>query len=186
LPKRVLFADGYFQANALVEGAWPQVERELLPYLKLLSLELMKSYDIPKQFTALHIRRADKVENDIHAKEHIGILSDSYFMNALNLESKEFLVVFTENKSQIEELNRRIKPDLILDSASLSAWGTLALISNATTFIGSNSSLSWWGAKIVTKSGKSSILPSNWSQHDNVDNHVLNFESLGYCESTWV
>jgi hypothetical protein len=186
LPKRILFADGYFQANATVESVWPVAERELLPYLKGLSFELMKSFNIPEQFTAIHVRRADKVENDIHAKEHIGILNDDYFINALNVESRPFLVVFTENKSQIEELCARIKPDLILDSVSLSAWDTLALMSNASTFIGSNSSLSWWGAKVAAKSGKSAILPNSWSQHHNIDSILLNFESLRYCNSIWM
>ena len=75
---------------------------------------------------------------------------------------------------------------MILSDTEASPLQTLALMSNAQFFVGSNSSLSWWGAYLATKSGNPCILPEKWSQWGNYENSRLKNELIQFFPSTWM
>jgi len=50
----------------------------------------------------------------------------------------------------------------VLDKSHLGVWPTLALMVKAEQFVGSNSTLSWWAAKLRIPLGLPSVLPRPW------------------------
>ena len=159
--KRLIYVNGYFQKWNFAKQQQHWIDSELLPVLRNLESELSKKFDLSDPYTVIHVRRGD-YRVDKNPQAWIGCLADEYFIQWAREHPSSRTVLLTENKEEVENLVSAIKPILVLDNTSTTPWETLAIMSRATYFIGSNSSLSWWGAWVASINGASTYLPSNW------------------------
>jgi hypothetical protein len=176
--------NGLFQNGSMVEQSFHYIESELDFALNKSFDSLKTSKQIPKEYMAVHVRRGDYPISDTPSKA-IGQLDDNYFIRHL-AEVDLPIILLTENSSEVLNLSKALKPHTILSDTEASPLQTLALMSNAQFFVGSNSSLSWWGAYLATKLGNPSILPEKWSQWGNYENSSLKNELIQFFPSTWM
>jgi len=178
-----IMVNGLFQNGSLVEQAFHYIESELDFALNESLDSLKTSRQIPREYIAVHVRRGDYPISDTPSRA-IGQLDDNYFMK--HLEEVDLpIIVLTENASEVSNLSKALKPHMILSATEASPLQTLALMSNAQFFVGSNSSLSWWGAYLVSKNGKQQVLPREWSQWGNYENQSLKLDVINFSESSW-
>ena len=175
--------NGLFQNGSMVEHSFHYIESEL-DFALNESLESLKTPRlIPREYIAVHVRRGDYPISDTPSKA-IGQLDDNYFIRHL-AEVDLPIIVLTENSSEVTNLSKALRPHTILSHTETSPLQTLALMSNAQFFVGSNSSLSWWGAYLLSKKGKQQLLPREWSQWGNYENQSLKLDRMNFSESSW-
>lgn len=175
--------NGLFQNGSLVEQSFHYFKSELDFALNESFNSLKTSRQIPREYIAVHVRRGDYPISHIPSKA-IGQLDDNYFIK--NLAGVDLpIIVLTEKSSEVSNLSNALKPHTILSDTEASPLQTLALMSNAQFFVGSNSSLSWWGAYLVSKNGKQQVLPREWSQWGNYENQSLKLDLMNFSESSW-
>jgi Glycosyl transferase family 11 len=160
IPK--LSIEGYFQSEVNMESAGGSWLNELRSHISELTLDGL-SVNIAEA-TVVHVRRGDYLRPEV--KKNIGTLDDIFFSRQID-EMQGDIVILCERVSDIRALIgdlREKRQILVLDDSLLNSWSTLQAISKAKYFIGSNSSLSWWGAFLRSKEGKKSSLPSRWTE----------------------
>ena len=159
--KRIIYVNGYFQKWNYAKKQERFIDSELLPVLSTLHSELSKKFDLSGPYTVIHVRRGDyrAVKNPL---AWMGCLADEYFIQWAKEHPSSRIVLLAEHEEEVEDLVSALRPILVLDSSSTTPWETLAIMSLATTFLGSNSSLSWWGAWVASINGASTFLPSKW------------------------
>ena len=155
------YVNGYFQKWNYAQNQHQWVHAELLPVLRTLYLKLSKEFDLSQPYTAIHVRRGDYRLDQV-SDTRIGCLDDEYFIQWAREHPSSRIILLAEDKTEIENLVSSIKPALVLDNNSTTPWETLAIMSAASMFLGSNSSLSWWGAWTASINGASTFLPSKW------------------------
>lgn len=108
------------------------------------------------KYQVFHVRRGDYLQNI----EYFGILTEKYFL----ANSHDGLPVYisTDAKNIESSFLRFFESARVLNSSELDAWQSLALMHSAEHFIGSNSTLSWWAARLRTTDRKSTVLPTPW------------------------
>jgi hypothetical protein len=176
---------GYFQKNIYSSNSNSVVELEILPNAEKIGARLIESKLIPHQYSVVHIRSGNYLSQSAKDSNFIGNLDDRYFLENLDKLNASYLIVLTENANQIPKLLNKIKPDLVLDAHQLNAWETLATMTLSESMIGSNSSLSWWGAKLASLKGSNTWLPENWSAWNNINSTDYRFKNLQILESVW-
>lgn len=134
-----------------------KVRSEVLGYLKPSNY----SSSLGEDFGVMHIRRGD------FDFEQFGRLDLDYYRNALKIFSEcERFIIVTDSPEQVKNIAAALNIVEIMGPSDLNAWETLELISKSRYFIGSNSSLSWWGGCLAAPTGTSCILPSQWFRHN--------------------
>lgn len=177
------YLSGLFQDAYLVEQVYAEIKSEIDFVLMNSMKSLTNRILIPDHYLLLHVRRSDYPIS--HGPSNfIGQLSDRYFIE-LAEDSKLPIILLSEHEADITDLRDAIKPHLVLSSSQTNSWEVLALMSNAEVFIGSNSTLSWWGAFLATKKGAAAWLPSEWSQWSNIDSRNFFLNSIRYASSSW-
>lgn len=160
-PGRIRYASGYFQNWEFPNRQLESVKVELLPILDELFSNLSAKFDLVNPYKVIHVRRWETHAGQ-DPKTTMGSLKDEFFTKWVSAHPSERLIILTEKRSEIEDLIALTNPDLVLDQSDASAWETLAIMSKASLFLGSNSSLSWWGAWTANLNGASTFLPSEW------------------------
>jgi hypothetical protein len=158
---RIIYVNGYFQKWNYAKKQQRWIDSELLPVLRTLHSELGKQFDLSEPYTVIHVRRGD-YRADKNPLAWMGCLADEYFIQLAKEHPSSRIVLLAEHKDEVEDLVSALKPYLVLDSTLTTPWETLAIMSGARTFFGSNSSLSWWGAWMASINGASTYLPSKW------------------------
>jgi Glycosyl transferase family 11 len=129
--------------------------------------------DLPKSFTAIHVRRGNSGASLLNYEFH-GLLPADYYLNAIKMLSKLNklypIVMFTDNlnecKKLIEEMNHElpllkiISPEDVVNQVE-----NLWLMTKASSFVGANSSYSWWAAYLNCKEDTEIIFPRPWYKH---------------------
>ena len=175
--------NGLFQNGFMVDQSFHYIESELDSALRESFEALKTSRQIPREYIAVHVRRGDYPISKTPSKA-IGQLDDNYFTRQL-AEVDLPIILLTENFSEVSKLSHTLRPHMILSDAEASPLQALALMSKAQIFVGSNSSLSWWGAFLVSKNGKEQVLPREWSQWGNYENQELKLDAINFSESSW-
>jgi hypothetical protein len=175
--------NGLFQNGSLVEQSYQYIKSELDFALNESFNSLKRSRQIPREYIAVHVRRGDYPISHIPSKA-IGQLDDNYFIK--NLAGMDLpIIVLTEKSWEVSNLSNALKPYTILSDTEASPLQSLALMSNAQFFVGSNSSLSWWAAYLAAKNGKKQVLPREWSQWGNYENQSLKLDFMNFSKSSW-
>jgi hypothetical protein len=107
-------------------------------------------------FQVFHVRRGDY----LHLQSEYGLLSNLFYES--NMSKSEKVVICTDAE-QLEVAFRQNFPEaVVLNPKDFDVWECLAIMVKATHFVGSNSTLSWWAAKLRSETNSTSILPDPW------------------------
>jgi hypothetical protein len=183
--KGIRYAKGYFQKQAKIEKVFSSVEKELLPVIQEVLATLEERIYLGSNYTVLHVRRGD-YEAAEFTPIIIGTLSDEYFLRGLEGLDTSNLILLTENREDVTELVKALNPRMVLDKFDTTPWETLAIMYGSAQFLGANSSLSWWGARLCSAKGGSVWLPSQWSYWKNIDTFDYHFPGSNIANVFWV
>ena len=183
--KNIKYAKGYFQKQVEIEKVFRSVEKELLPVLQGILASLEERVQLGSNYTVLHVRRGD-YEAAEFTPIIIGTLSDEYFSRGLEGMDTSNLILLTENREDVTELVSALNPRLVLDKFDTTPWETLAIMYGASQFLGANSSLSWWGARLCSSKGGQVWLPSQWSYWKNINPTDYHFPGTNIANVYWV
>ena len=183
--KKIKYAKGYFQKQAEIEEVFSLVEKELLPVVQEVLATLEDRMQLGSNYTVLHVRRGD-YEADEFTPIIIGTLSDEYFLRRLEGMDTSNLILLTENHEDVTALVNALNPRMVLDKFDTTPWETLAIMYGASQFLGANSSLSWWGARLCSAKGGQVWLPSQWSYWKNIDPTDYHFPGSNIASVYWV
>jgi len=179
------YAKGYFQKQVNVENVMSSVRSEIIPLVNKILPEMRERFALASEYTVIHVRRGDYDDAEF-TPIIIGTLSDQYFIEGLRKMDSSNLVLLTENREDVSDLVNQLKPQLVLDKLDTTPWETLAVIYGASKFLGSNSSLSWWGARLCSARGGDVWLPSQWSYWKNVNVDDFHFTNCKIVDVSWV
>lgn len=182
IAQNVLLA-GLFQDTSLVTRAYAMIEKELNTVIDKTYDSCVAKFDLPEKYAIVHVRRSD-YPISVEPSLAIGQLSDEYFINLLR-KNELPLILVSENSRDVTSLIRALKPVLAISKIESTSWETLAMLSKADLLVGSNSTLSWWGAYLSLGRTPTVWLPKNWSQWGNYENPNLLINSVNYEESIW-
>ena len=183
--RNINYAKGYFQKQSEIEKGFGFVEKELLPVLQGILATLEKRIEIGSNYTVLHVRRGD-YEAAKFTPIIIGTLSDEYFLRGLEGMDTSNLILLTENREDVTDLVNALNPRMVLDKFDTTPWETLAIMYGASQFLGANSSLSWWGARLCSAKGGQVWLPSQWSYWENIDPTDYHFPGSNIANVYWI
>jgi hypothetical protein len=162
----------YFQRNDYVDSVWGQISREIHEFL---NHTVVPEINLLSTGQIIHFRRGDTV----NLQSTHGLLSTHYFLRNMspNLET----IVCTDDMSYRDFIEKEFNTRLIFTPLDTSTWQSLKILCVAKEFIGSNSTLSWWAAKIRSKSEKNaSILPRPWTVSGSNYEHGLNIPEVRF------
>lgn len=112
----------------------------------------------------VHIRRGDYVGHPT-----FGLLSDRFFSNAIRSRTTRSSSVIFFSDSSVEE-SRYIQDgdlaNIYICPSEFSASEVFYLMSRCSSFVASNSSLSWWAGFVIQSKGGEVIAPSPWFQNE--------------------
>ncbi len=182
--KSIKYAKGYFQKQAEIEKIFSSVEKELVPVVQEVLVTLEERIQLGSNYTVLHVRRGDYDAAEF-TPIIIGTLSDEYFLRGLEGMDTSNLILLTENREDVTELVNALNPRMVLDKLDTTPWETLAIMYGAAQFLGANSSLSWWGARLCFAKGGSVWLPSQWSYWKNIDTFDYHFSGSKIANVYW-
>ena len=184
VPNPVRYAYGYFQKQQIIDGLNETIEKELLPVVQSLLPNLLKKHNLNFPYTAVHFRHY-LTEGLELTPVHFCNLSLKYFTEWNATNPGQEIVLLTDQVADVADLIELLRPKLVLDREQTTAWETLALMSGATRFLGANSSLSWWGARLSSAQGGEVWLPSDWSYWENVNPKDFHFKSCNIAKAYW-
>ncbi len=184
-PNRVRYARGYFQKQSEIEKIFDCVRKEMFPLIEASTTEIRSKFELTSEYTVIHVRRGDYSAKDF-TPVHIGTLSDEYFLKASETLKKSKVLVLTENREDVKTLARKLGTCTVLDKSDTSPWETLAIMAGASQFLGSNSSLSWWGARLSYALGGQVWLPEQWSYWKNIDPSDYHFPGSQTKTAFWI
>ena len=182
--------DGYFQSWKYFEHDKLYIKNQFR--LKNISRESkVKLEKLPKRFTAVHVRRGAGGPAVLNPEYH-GLLSAEYYNNAVIILKKLRclypIVIFTDNKLEFEKLvelldfrksiHSVIAPNDVKNQAE-NMW----IMTHASSFIGANSSYSWWSAYLIKKKNSQVVFPRPWYREPGVADQDLllpEWLSLGF------
>jgi len=164
---------GYFQSHRYFQDYEGEI-RELLLESALPSKNYIEfKGKLPPKYTVIHLRLGKDYKD---SSSYFKLVEDAYVRKSLEVVDLKFpgrcKVVVSDNI----ELARVLIPraDYYVGSDELSnPVDLLVLMSNSDSFIGSNSSLSWWGAFLMQDSDSVRIFPKPWFQDAKLDSRFL-------------
>lgn len=172
---------GYFQSWKYFDAYQSEIQSVLRLKQESNELRLLSEITTTYQVLGVHIRRGDYVG----LENYHGLTSSTYFKNALKtirkLSGVEKIMVFSDDIV----VARDVFPegDYYISSHELdSSPETLILMSRCKSFIGSNSSFSWWAGYIGSTHSEFRIFPRPWFTDASIDSRDLlppNWITLG-------
>jgi hypothetical protein len=157
---------GYFQHWKYVEMVWDSFGIELCSALSKVELPEIINENI-KDSVVIHIRQGDYRD----LQDSVGVLACDYYEDLAVKIRKEFgdkrLIVVTDDVLGAKNTLKSLRVDEYYGPNELGAWKTLKLMTIAPVLVTANSTLSWWGAYIASKSGSQVFMPSPWFKNLN-------------------
>jgi len=126
----------------------------------------------------VHVRRGDFKAN----LSTIGCLTNRYFENLISPDSS-YVLHTDEDPAHIGGLSREA---IHVFDGSYSPWLVLAHGSAAKTFIGSNSTLSWWAAFLNNEENSRILLPQPWYIAESIIETSLKLDKVSYITSEFL
>jgi hypothetical protein len=162
----------FFQRNEYVDSAWESISEEIKSCLQ----EIKSPTSVDESSSqVIHFRRGDFVG----IKETHGLLSLEFFARNVNPKLKN--VFCTDDPRYVDHIRSRFPLALVLTPSELDVWQTLKVFVEARDFLGSNSTLSWWAAKIRSKTFlNNSSLPQPWKKTDTEDERALEMQGVNF------
>ena len=178
MPKRLR---GYFQSWKYFDDYQSEIQSFLRLKQESNDLRSLSEITTTYQVLGVHIRRGDYVG----LENYHGLTSSTYFKNAVQVIRKmsgfEKIMVFSDDILAAREIFQ--EADYYISSQELSSSPeTLILMSRCKSFIGSNSSFSWWAGYIGSSHSELCIFPRPWFTNTSIDSRDLlppNWITLG-------
>lgn len=183
--KRNVVLSGYFQhpiyAMSIIREVVEFVEKKKgirnEPYCKC-----------GQKHIALHIRRGDYLSVPRN-KKNFGVLANEYFVSSLsNFPEDTHFVAFSDSDIK-NELIRIMAPSIHLSfaDADLKPWDLLSEMSCMDGIVISNSSLSWWAARVGMELSRSFrvVCPKIWFKEIPASQHLI-LEEWEKLEPVWI
>ncbi len=142
-PPSALKYSGFFQNFRQVENISGTVISELREILDPIYLKFKDQ--LPPSFQFAHVRRGDLVG----LNNTYGLLGTDWYKSCR--DSSLPLVLSSDDLEACQDVIAELKPNVILNPKSYSAFTTLALMSKSKDLIMANSTLSWWGGYLANK-----------------------------------
>jgi hypothetical protein len=162
----------YFQRNEYVDSSWEFISGEIKSRLEEIKIPQTINESTSQ---VIHFRRGDFVE----IKATHGLLSVEFFAKNINPKLKN--VFCTDDSLYADQISSRIPMAMIMTPRELDVWQTLKVFVGAKEFLGSNSTLSWWAAKIRSKTFvTNSSLPQPWTSANSEDERALEIPGVDF------
>ena len=146
---------------------------------------------LPDDFTAIHIRRGGSGAAILAEKFH-GLLDSDYYKRAIevniSLGGSANFIVFTDNHERAKETLQKIglqDARVISPVDTYSQVENLQIMSLAKSFIGANSSYSWWAAYLAKELTTPPIFPRQWYMDPSISTNDMllpGWISLGFSK----
>lgn len=167
---------GYFQAAGYLNNSVSTVLESLENHYKLKNHSITRSSSVIPTIS-FHIRRGDYLDGSRNPGQVI--TSWRYFEEALDRASEKFGhfegKVYTDSPELIEEQLKKYPELRLVDSSGMSPLELMLDIADADGIVMSNSSLSWWAARLLQHihSSEFVIAPRPWHGNGNPDEMYL-------------
>lgn len=153
---------GYFQHPKYADT----IASDLASFIKLdSSFKQDPLCDCTSRHIAVHVRRGDYLSN-LTNKKIFGVLSEEYFMEAIKTFDKDtHFILYSDSKISPElTASASLVGKVTTAESDINPFELLKALSFSDGLIMSNSSLSWWGARIgeELKENFEVIGPSTW------------------------
>ena len=176
---------GFFQSATMVKQVWSELKREIQSVMETSLDNLEQGFDEKffnslQSYQAVHIRRGDYLEN----KDDLGVLSLDYFEKLI---SPNQAAVVCSDTLESEDLHHWRLNYKLYNQQKLSAFETLAVLSNGNKLVMSNSTLSWWASQFVLDRGGQVVAPTPWFKRTElVSKSYLFDERFSYVDSEFL
>jgi len=165
--KRTLFLDGYWQDNELDDGDAMALRRQLCPLPRFTDVMKRGEEILAGCDAAIHVRRGDYIANPRVAAEFGSLDVDHYRRGlaaiALGRQLRRVALFSDEPGWVVRHWDLGV--ELVMmhpDPARISPVVDVSLMRLATALVIANSSLSWWGAWLGERSGRTVVAPARW------------------------
>lgn len=157
---------GYYISNKYVDRIFSTLENRIASWLSTQEIPNGIAEINSEDVVVMHIRRGDTVGKIAKVR---GLLTCKYYEDALEvisharkIELRRVIAITDDIKTSQNDL-RGIRITDWVGPDEVNAIQALKIFSNAKNFIGANSTLSWWGAKLSSTSLQNiQILPTPW------------------------
>lgn len=164
---------GYFQATEMVNKNKVTIAKEINTVL-----ELENSAENIDLNLVLHIRRGDTRE----ISKTWGVLSVKYYLKQVDTNIP--FIISIDDAKEIEVLGSIFPNASFLSPENTTTWQTLKILSEASTLIIANSTLSWWAAWLKSQINPSTVyFPDSWRPADHRTFDKLRIDSALIVES---
>ena len=168
----------YFQRASLVDLTWESWANE---FEKMFDTISFVGIVTEPNYNAIHIRRGDTLSL---ASTH-GVLAESYFEEVM--ESSNVTYICTDESKITKSYLEVIQPAEVYTPKELDALQTMKLFSEAQSFQGVNSTLSWWASYFRVRKGKlNTFLPSPWTRVDLGYEKALHIDGVKYLNARFI
>lgn len=165
----------FFQRNDYVDLSWSSISREIT--LKLQETITPQNIELSSS-QAFHFRRGDF----IGIKNAHGLLKFDFFVKNANPNVR--YIFCTDDPNYVDLIQNMIPTATVLTPSESDVWQSLKIFVEAEGFLGSNSTLSWWGAKLRSQNSlKNTFLPQPWTKAGTVNEAALELSGVDYKRS---
>ncbi len=123
-------------------------------------------------FQVLHVRRGDF--NNL--KNTFGVLSPEYY--ARNMDRSLPTYICTDDEARAPDVQLATEAISVFGPGDLNPIQTLKLMSQASSVVMSNSTLSWWGGFLCMQNGGRTLLPKPFYKY--LNENATNFQMPGF------
>ena len=130
--------------------------QEMMDLLSKASIHARHSINklqLPEKYQVLHYRSGDFLDHEAN----FGVLSVDYYKE--NLDITLPAIVLTDSPSRAEKVFKHMDNIRIISPSECDAWSALVVMSGAKLIVGSNSTLSWWGAYFAVQNSAKAVIP---------------------------
>jgi len=158
------FAIGFFQRDAFVSSVWDQLLDRMANSAEFATVLPSR----PNESVVLHIRRGDYLAagtRSFHGYTHLSYFEDAHMTISSIVGAKPLRVISDDIAGAQQQLSssRYFRNIQITFENQTYDLESLTLMANARAVIASNSSFSWWGARLCISAGGYATVPQPWN-----------------------
>jgi hypothetical protein len=179
---------GSFISSKYIDPIYPVLRTRITSWLNLKGVYSEKLEMFSEDVIFLHVRRGDTVGKNANIR---GLLSSEYYKNSIeritlerNVIPRRIIVITDDLETSQKDINNLPITDWF-GPEEISPIQALQIFSKARNFVGANSTLSWWGAKLSCDVAQNiQILPKPWLGFQNsTADDALFIPSVIYIQS---